>query len=188
MPRKQEKSKYELSVGRKHEILNLLSSYSKSLTLLDQYDKNALKAIKGKKAEFILRYSDVQGIIADIKRKLQKKKEAGGLFGQEYKGKFEGIIGGLYQTFGKKELYSSIEEKASHLLYLIIKDHPFVDGNKRIASFLFVYFLNKNNFLYRESRENKINDNTLVSLTLLIAISDSKDKETMTKLVMNLLQ
>lgn len=183
-----EKAKHKLLIGQEQEILNLLSNYSKSLTLLEQYDKNAIKTIKGTKGKFVLKYPDAVKIIAGVKNELLAKKEAGGLFGQEYRGKFEGIVKGLYQTFDSKELYPSIEAKAAHLLYLTIKDHPFADGNKRTASFLFVYFLDKNNFLYKDSGEKKINDNALVALALLIAVSDPKDKETMVKIITNLLQ
>ena len=183
-----EKSKHKLLVGQEREILDLLSNYSKTLTLLEQYDKDTLKLIKKGKSKFILEYVHVKSFIEEIKNDLLIKKEASDLFGQEYENKFKGIIGSIYQTFGNKELYGSTEEKAAHLLYFIIKDHPFVDGNKRIASFLFVYFLDKNNFLYRESGEKKINDNALVSLALLIAISDPKDKEIMIKIITNLLQ
>ena len=98
-----------------------------------------------------------------------------------------GILGNIYQTFGKKELYPFFEEKAAHLLYFVIKDHPFVDGNKRIASFLFVYFLDKNNFLYRGTGEKKINDNTLVTLALFVAVSEPEDKEMLIKIITNLI-
>lgn len=182
-----EKSKNELLMGQEQEILNLLSNYSKSLTLLEQYDKSSLKTIKEGRAKFILEYTDAIKIIAELKKELLEKGEAGDLFGSEYKGKFEGIVSTLCQTFDKKELYGSVEEKAAHLFYLAIKDHPFTDGNKRIASFLFVYFLDKNNYLYKDTHEKKINDNALVALALLIAISDPKDKEVMVKIVTNLL-
>ena len=109
------------------------------------------------------------------------------MFGQERSGIFEGIIKGLYQTFAKKELYLTIEDKAAHLLYLIIKDHPFTDGNKRTASFLFVYFLDKCDFLFKKFGERKINDNALVALALLVAESDPKDKEVMIKIIKNLI-
>ena len=109
------------------------------------------------------------------------------MFGQERSKDFKGIIRGLYQTFAQKELYQTIEDKASHLLYLIIKDHPFPDGNKRIASFLFVYFLNKSDYLFKKSGERKINDNALTALALLTAESDPKEKEVMIKLIKNLL-
>ena len=184
----QEKSKHELLSGQEQEILNLLANYSKTLTLLEQYDKDKLSVSKKGKGKFILNYEEVRKVIMALKNDLVAKKEAGDLFGQEYEGKLQGIIGNLYQTFGGKELYSSLEEKAAHLLYFIIKDHPLADGNKRTASFLFVYFLDKNNFLYRESGEKKINDNALVALVLLIAISDPKDKEVMIKIITNLLQ
>src|SRR3989344_929601 len=184
----QEKSKYELLSGQEQEILNLLANYSKTLTLLEQYDKDNLSVSKKGKGKFVLGYGEAQKVISALKKDLIAKKEAGDLFGQEYEGKLQGIIGNIYQTFGGKELYSSLEEKAAHLLYFIIKDHPLADGNKRTASFLFVYFLDKNNFLYRESGEKKINDNALTALALLIAISDPKDKEVMVKIITNLLQ
>jgi len=184
----QEKSKHELLSGQEQEILNLLANYSKTLTLLEQYDKDKLSVSKKGKGKFILNYKEVRKVIMALKNDLVAKKEAGDLFGQEYEDKLQGIIGNLYQTFGGKELYSSLEEKAAHLLYLIIKDHPLIDGNKRTGSFLFVYFLDKNNFLYRESGEKKINDNALTALALLIAISDPKDKEVMIKIITNLLQ
>jgi death-on-curing family protein len=134
-----------------------------------------------------LRWEEAQEIIKNIKRELINKKEAGELFGVDSGGKLQGILKGIYQTFGKKELYPSIEEKAAHLLYFIIKDHPFVDGNKRIASFLFVYFLDKNEYLYKPSGEKKINDNALTALVLLIAISDPKDKDILIKITTNLI-
>ncbi len=183
----QKQSKKELLKGREAEILNLLADYSKTLSLLEQYDKGALKIQKGIKTKFILRYIDCARIIAELKKELVAKKEAGDLFGQERGGSFEGIIKGLYQTFGKKELYPTIEDKASHLLYFIIKDHPFSDGNKRSAAFLFVYFLDKSDYLFKKSGERKINDNALAALALLVAESDPKEKEIMIKLVKNLL-
>lgn len=183
-----EKSQHELLFGQKQEVIDLLANYSKTLTLLEQYDKDKLAVSRKGKGKFILDYEEAKKVIAALKNDLIVKKEAGGIFGQEYEDKLQGIIGNIYQTFGGKELYLSLEEKAAHLLYFIIKDHPLADGNKRTASFLFVYFLDKNNFLYRESGEKKINDNALTALVLLIAISDPKDKETMIKIITNLLQ
>ena len=132
-------------------------------------------------------YFASQKIITEIKKELIDKKEASEFFGQENGEKLKGLMGAIYQTFDKKELYPSIEEKASHLLYFIIKDHPFVDGNKRIGSFLFVYFLDKNKYLYRKTGEKKINDNALTTLSLLIAVSDPKEKDKLIKIVTNLL-
>ena len=183
----QKKSQHKLLKDQTQEILDLLSRYAKSLSLLEQYDKNTLHTPKGAKAVFVLSYEHSQEVIKNIKTELLSRKEASDLFGKEVGGKFEGIVKGLCQTFGGKEVYKTIEEKASHLLYLTIKDHPFVDGNKRIASFLFVYFLDKNNYLYKNNSERKINDNALASLALLTAISDPKEKDIMVKLIMNLL-
>ncbi len=183
----QKQSKKELLKGQETEILSLLADYSKTLSLLEQYDKGKLGEEKGRKTKFILRYGDCVKIITELKRELIAKKEAGDLFAQERGGSFEGIINGLRQTFAKKELYPTIEDKASHILYLVIKDHPFSDGNKRTAAFLFVYFLDKSGYLFKKSGERKINDNALVALALLIAESNPKDKETMIKIIKNLL-
>ncbi len=181
------KSGHELLAGQEQEILNLLADYSKTLTLLEQYDKEKVTLVKNGKGKFILGYEKVREIISEIKSELTAKKEASEFFGTENGEKLKGLMGSIYQTFDKKELYGSIEEKAAHLLYFIIKDHPFVDGNKRMASFLFVYFLDKNNYLYRENGEKKVNDNALVALALLIAISDRQEKDKIVKIVTNLL-
>ncbi len=164
----QKKSKGKLLKGQEKEILNLLADYSKTLTLLEQYDKNKLKEVRGKKTGFILKYEDCQSIIMEIRKELISKN--------------------IYQSFAKKELYQSIEIKAAHFLYLTIKDHPFIDGNKRIASFLFIYFLDKNNYLFRESGERKINDNALAAMALLIASSNPKEKDQMVALITQLIK
>lgn len=182
------KSQAKLLGGQEKEIINLLADYAKTLTLLGQYDRNSLEEARGKKGEFVLKYKQCLVIIAEVKRRLVAKREAGSLFGQEIDNKFEGAAKTLYQTFSKRELYKTIEEKAAHLLYLIIKDHPFADGNKRIASFLFVYFLDNNDYLYREAGERKINDNALTALALLIAESDPREKEQMIALITQLLK
>ncbi|MEO1784841.1 virulence protein RhuM/Fic/DOC family protein [Thermodesulfobium sp. 4217-1] len=183
----QEKSKHKLLSGQEQEIFNLLVNYSKTLSLLEQYDKEELPLIKKTKSKFILKYEDTINVISKIKKDLAAKKEASDLFGQENGEKFKGILGNIYQTFDKKELYPSLEEKAAHLLYFVIKDHPFVDGNKRIGSFLFIYFLERNDFLYRKTGEKKINDNAMTALTLLIAISNPDEKDKLIKITTNLL-
>lgn len=183
----QEKSKKELLTGQEGEILNLLSGYAKTLTLLQEYDTGNLKDAKGARTKFILTYENCLRIIAELKKELIVKKEAGELFGQERDGSFEGIIKGLYQIFSGKELYPTIEDKASHILYLIIKDHPFSDGNKRSGAFLLVYFLDKSDYLYRAAGERKINDNALTALALLVAESDPKEKDVMIKIIKNLI-
>jgi death-on-curing family protein len=182
-----EKAGHKLLVGQEREILNLLESYSKTLSLLEQYDKEKLTLSKKAKGKFILKCDQARVVISQVKKRLTAKKEASNLFGQENGEKLKAILGNIYQTFAKKELYPSLEEKAAHLLYFLIKDHPFVDGNKRIGSFLFVYFLDKNNYLLKKSGERKINDNTLTALSLLIAISHPKEKDKMIKITTNLL-
>ncbi len=182
----QKQSKKELLKGQEIEIFNLLVDYSKTLSLLEQYDTGKLIEQKGAKTKFVLGYEDCIKIIIELKKELVVKKEASDLFGQKRDGGFEGIIKGLYQTFGGKELYPTIEDKSAHLLYLIIKDHPLVDGNKRSAAFLFVYFLDKANYLFKKSGERKINDNALTALAILIAESDPKDKEVMIKIIKSL--
>lgn len=181
------KSQKQLLKGQEKGILDLLADYSKTLTLLEQYDKNKLKQFKGKKSKFILQYKDCLRIIHQLKKELVIKKQASGLFGNEVEHKFEGVVKNIYQTFDRKELYISLEEKAANLIYLTIKDHPFTDGNKRIGSFLFVYLLDKSNFLYRPSGEKKINDNTLTALALLVAESRPKEKAQMIALITQLL-
>ncbi|HBU07389.1 MAG TPA: hypothetical protein DEB09_04895 [Candidatus Magasanikbacteria bacterium] len=183
----QTKARHDLMAGQEQEILTLLNNYAKTLTLLKNYDHNKLSLAKKSKAKFILYYKEAREVVAGVKKELINKREASDLFGQENTNKFEAILGNIYQTFGGKDLYTSLEEKAAHLLYFVIKDHPFVDGNKRVGAFLFVYFLDRNNFLYRKTGEKKINDNALTALSLLIAISDPKEKDKMIKIITNLL-
>ena len=182
-----EKSKNELLAGKEGEILTLLASYAKTFTILDAYDKGMLREARGGKGTFVLAYEDALRIIAEQKTDLITRKEATDIFASPKDNSFEGIIRGLYQTFGGQELYKTLESKAAHLLYFTIKDHPFSDGNKRTASFLFVYFLNRNDALYRATGERKINDNALAALALLVAESDPKEKETMVALITQLL-
>ena len=183
----QKKSRKKLLKGQEKEILDLLGEYSKTLSILEQYDKRKVKKTKGQKGKFALTYDNCKDIIIKIKENLMTKKEASNFFGIEIEKKFESAVENLRQTFAKKELYRTIEEKAAHLLYLTIKDHPFIDANKRIASFLFIYFLDKNDYLYRKNGEKKINDNALVALALLIAESNPKEKDILIGIVTNLI-
>lgn len=109
-------------------------------------------------------------------------------FGLENGQALRGLIGAISQTFDDKELYPSIEKKAANLLYFVIKDHPFVDGNKRIGSTLFIYFLSKNNYLFKVNGESKINDRALVALALLVAVSNPQEKDIIIKLIINLIR
>ncbi len=174
-------------IGYEKELLNLLQNYSKTLSLLEGYDKNSIDDFEGYKSDEVLTYSETKEVLQKLKSNLIAKGEATELFANERDKQLDGIIGNLYQTFGGVELYPSIEDKASHLLYFIIKDHPFSDGNKRSASFMFIYFLNKCDYLYKKSGEKKINDNALTALTLLIASSNPNDKKILIKLIKHLI-
>ena len=116
-----------------------------------------------------------------------KKGEASELFGKEKAGEFDGIIGNIYQIFGGDDLIPTAEAKAANLLYYIIKDHPFLDGNKRIGAFLFILFMHKNKMLYRNNGEAKINDNALVALALMTTKSLPQQKDTVIALIVNML-
>jgi len=180
-------AKKQLLSGESQEILGLLRSYDKALTILRKYDDGELKAPKGKKSKFILRYEDSRKIVLELRKNLFIKNKAESLFGQERGGMFEGVIKNIYQTFNKKCLYDSIEERAAHLFYFLVKDHPFFDGNKRIGAFMFVYFLDKSEFLFDKNGGRKIDNNSLAALTLLIAESNPIEKDTMIKIIMNLM-
>ena len=178
----------QLDTDESQGLLKVITDYAQSWLLLQKYDEGKLGLPKlTRQAAFKLDYRESKEAIARLASELRAKKEAGNLFSQERGQAFEGILGNLYQAFGGKDLYPSLEEKAAHLLYFTIKDHPFSDGNKRIGSFLFILFLARNNYLLNRKGERKINDNALVALALLIAESDPREKETMVALIANLL-
>lgn len=163
------------------EILKVIGEYSKALDLLDDYDHKTLKKIEGNLDTRKIDYKECIEII----NKLRFNEESN-LFAIERDEGLKSIIGNIYQSFDDKEIYKSIEEKAANFLYLIVKNHVFVDGNKRIAATLFIYFLNFYGILYKESRQ-VIDNNTLTALTLLIAESNPKEKDVIIDLVMNFL-
>jgi prophage maintenance system killer protein len=169
-------------------LLEVITKYAQSWLLLQKYDEEQLiLPVKQAKPKYQLDYNQAIEAISNLKINLLTKKQATDLFGKERGETLAGIIGNIYQSFGGKALYPSIEAKAAHLLYFIIKDHPFADGNKRIGSFLFIVFLSRNNYLLDKKGERKFNDNALVALALLIAESDPKQKEVLIRLVMNFL-
>jgi len=178
----------KLKSGEAKGLLKVITEYANSWILLQKYDEHQLKLESSKTKHRLFNYQEANTNILELKKNLTNKKQATDIFGKERGESLQGIIGNLGQSFSGKELYPSIEIKAAHLLYFVIKDHPFVDGNKRIASFLFVTFLAKNNFLLDKKREKKINDNTLVALALLVAESDPKEKDTLIILITNLLK
>ena len=163
------------------EILKVIGGYSKALDLLDDYDHKTLKKIKGNTDERTIKYEDCLEII----EKLRFNQESS-LFAVERDKGLESIIGNIYQSFGGQDIYKSIEEKGANFLYLIVKNHVFADGNKRIAATLFIYFLNFYGILYKNGKQT-IDNNTLTALTLLIAESNPKEKEVIIDLVMNFL-
>jgi len=169
-------------------VLRVVTDYANSWVLLQKYDEGSLLIPKKKvKVKNNIEHDFAVQSIEQLKSELLKKKEAGDLFGKQRNEMLQGILGNLCQSFGGKEIYPSIEERAAHLLYFIIKDHPFFDGNKRIASFLFILFLRKNNYFYKKSGKEKVNDIGLVALALFIAQSDSKEKDGIIKLIINFL-
>ncbi len=175
----------ELTTNEATGLLKVITDYANSWFLLQKYDEEALVEPKEKViSEYVLDYSEVQIAVSELKQSLITKKETSELFGQE-RDSLEGVLGNVYQTFDGVDLYASIEEKSAYILYFIIKDHPFVDGNKRIGSFLFILFLAKHNYLEDSYGERKFNDNALVALALLIAESEPRQKELIIKLVMN---
>ena len=161
------------------EILKVIGDYSKALDLLDDYDHRTLKKIDGNIDERKIKYSECLEVI----NKLRFNEESS-LFAIERNKGLESIIGNIYQSFAGQDIYKSIEEKGANFLYLIVKNHVFVDGNKRIAATLFIYFLNFYDILYKEGKQI-IDNNTLAALTLLIAESNPKEKEVIIDLVMN---
>lgn len=171
----------ELENNDAKEILKVIGEYSKALDLLDDYDHKTLKKIKGNTDERKIEYSECIKILNAL-----KFKESSSLFALERDRGLESIIGNIYQSFSGQDVYKSIEEKSANFLYLIVKNHVFTDGNKRIAATLFIYFLNYYGILYKNEKQI-IDNNTLTALTLLIAESNPREKEVIIDLVMNFL-
>jgi len=174
----------ELSNDESKGLLKIISDYAYALDILDQYDyqKLEIKNTSGKET-YKLTYGEA-------KEKIELVRQTYGnstLFGKEKDMSFKSSINTIYQTFNGKDLYPSVEEKVTNLLYFITKNHSFTDGNKRIAAFLFLYFLEKNGILFDQNGNKKIEDNTLVALTLMIAVSKPEEKDTMIKVIVNLI-
>jgi len=169
-------------------LLDILSHYTKSFVLLNQYDSHSLQT--GKLSENItyeIQYEEAKAAITELKKQLIAKKEATELFGNEKDESFKSLLKSIVQTFGGQYLYASIEEQAAHLLYFVIKHHSFTDGNKRIGAFLFIWFLEKNKHRFKKSGELKINDNGLTAIALLVAQSKPEEKEIIVQLIISLI-
>lgn len=178
-----------LSLDETSGLLHVITDYSYAITTLKAYDHKALKTeqITSKKGQSI-NYLKAANAISLLKKELIKKKQATSLFGKEReKNLLDSSLNAIYLTFDGKELYPSIEEKAANLLYFIVKNHPFIDGNKRIGAFIFIWFLSFNKLLYSKEGRKRIADNALISLTLLVAESKPKDKDIVINLIVNLI-
>lgn len=178
------KSKKELDYREALGLIEVIRDYSLALGILDDYDYKKLSVNETSKTEkFKLTYEEVEKAVR------QMRAEIGGshLFAQEKDQSFKSSILSIYQTFGGKDLYPSVEEKAANLLYFIVKNHSFVDGNKRIAASIFIWYLKENGLLYKAGGTKRIADNALVALTLMIAESDPKDRDVIVMLTVNLI-
>lgn len=171
----------EITSDEAKEIIRVINSYSNALNLLDDYDYGKISKPSGIVSDKKITYEECIEVIGKLKFNSDSD-----LFALERNNGLEAILGSIYQSFGGNDLYTTIEEKASNFLYLVTKNHVFIDGNKRIAATLFIYFLNYYGILYRDDKK-VIDNNTLVALTLLIAQSDPKEKNVLTDLVMNFL-
>lgn len=174
----------ELSGEESVGLLKIISDYSYALDILDQYDYQSLKIQETSGKEiFKLSYEEAVKQIHIVKKKHGNSE----LFGREKDESFKSSIATIYQTFDGIDLYPSVEEKAANLLYFVTKNHSFTDGNKRIAALLFLYFMEKNRILYDNSGQKRIADNALVALTLMIAVSKPDEKDTIVKIIVNLI-
>ena len=161
------------------QVLSVIERYSTALDLLDAYDHQNMSRPQGNVATYVLTYEECMDIIANM-----RFGDESDIFGKEKDGSFEGSIGNIYQSFAGQDLYPTLEEKAAHLLYFVTKNHSFLDGNKRIAATVFLYFLDRNGVLFIDG-EKTIDDHTLVALTIMIAESKPDEMEMMITVIMN---
>ncbi len=177
-------SERKLTTDETNDILKVVTDYTYALDVLDKYDHQVLEIEDTTTEEFFqITYDEAMKAIQGLREKF------GGsvLFGNEKDESFQGSLAAIYQTFNGQFLYPGIEEKAANLLYFVIKNHSFSDGNKRIAAFLFVWFLHKNHLLYTANDSKRIADNALVAIALMIAESKPDEKEMMIKVVVSLI-
>lgn len=165
-----------------NQVLEVVKSYTAALDLLDNYDHQCIPKPAGRSATYVLDYAECRELIDSL-----RFSEKSSVFGVEKDESFKSSIAAIYQSFGGQEIYPSVQEKAANLLYFIVKNHSFHDGNKRIAATVFLYFLDRNGILYRE-RQKVMSDSALVATTIMIAESRPEEKEAMVSLVMNFLE
>ena len=174
----------KLTSDENEGLLKIITDYAYALDILDQYDYQKLKISNTSDKElFKITYDEARIHIGKLREIYGDKS----LFGKEKDESFQSSLLTIYQTFDGKDLYPSVEEKAANLLYLVTKNHSFIDGNKRIAAYFFLLFLEKNNLLFTETGDKRVPDSTLVALTLMIAVSSPEEKDTMTKVIVNLI-
>jgi prophage maintenance system killer protein len=178
----------KLSSDEAQGLLTIIKQYADTWTTLEAYDSGKLEKRTSAKKSISLTPQEVRAKLDELKKELVRKGEASDLFAAEQDHGLEQLLGAVDQTFGGRELYPSIEEKAANLLYFTIKDHPFVDGNKRSGAFLFLEFLRKNKALYKNNSTIKISDTALTALALLIAEGKPREKEQMIALITHLLK
>jgi len=162
------------------QVLSVIERYSNALVMLDDYDHQTMKRPEGIEAAHVLTYEECRAVIDQMRFGDESE-----LFGREKDDSFKGSIGNIYQSFGGQEVYPSLEEKAANLLYFVTKNHSFLDGNKRIAATMFLYFLDRNGALYDTDGNKTLDDHTLVALTIMIAESRPEEKEMMVSVIMN---
>ena len=162
------------------QVLAVIERYSTALDLLDDYDHQTIRRPKGCEATYVLTYEECRSVIDSM-----RFGNESALFGNEKDDSFKGSIGNIYQSFAGQEAYPTLEEKAANLLYFVTKNHSFSDGNKRIAAAIFLYFLDKNEVLFDDAGNKRIDDHTLVALTIMIAESRPEEKEMMISVIMN---
>lgn len=162
------------------QVLAVIERYSTALDLLDDYDHQTMRRPKGSEATYVLTYEECRSVIDSM-----RFGNESALFGNEKDDSFKGSIGNIYQSFAGQEAYPTLEEKAANLLYFVTKNHSFSDGNKRIAAAIFLYFLDKNEVLFDDAGNKRIDDHTLVALTIMIAESRPEEKEMMISVIMN---
>lgn len=179
----------QASLPEARGLVNVIAGYARTFVLLNQFDSERLPLEDfATTIRYEIREDEARSGIAALKADLLARGEASELFGHPKDDSFAGILGNILQSFGGEYLYPSIEEQAAHLLYFVIKNHPFSDGNKRIGAFLFIWFLQRNQHHLKQDGELKINDNALAAIALLVAQSDPAQKQLMIHLIMNLIR
>lgn len=170
-------------------LLQVITDYAQTFVLLNQFDTDRLPAADfNHNLTYEITHDEAVAVIAELKQALMGRGEASPLFGNRKDDSFAGILGNIVQSFGDEYVYPSIEAQAAHLLYFVIKNHPFTDGNKRIGAFLFIWFLQRNRHHLKPDGAIKINDNALTAIALLVAQSDPVQKDIMIRLIMNLIR